>query len=439
MKKCGNPEHPYCTQWVLPGELACSSGHAQPAPAPAPVELPQHAAPRSHLHISGFDPRAAGGRQAIKVELRGMPSGAQAAVTMELKSALFEGGASRHAYERNLHGGWRPQFVEFNARGKEHGQYRIEAELHCSEAGRVARRWVCTLIVLVPRPDASLGEIHNAFLATHKNVRISADDASIARISAQAGGGSFDIGVDARNGSIARLDLDARSGQVTVGYSSIAWDEDLIEIEVPAEPAHHPHPGIAGCLSNAPGGTLPRHMRIFALRECVLGRFESLDPEADVLLRHYGQEGPEEGGLTRRLSARHAVIRHTGAGFEIEDVSRYGLLLDGAPPGKHQPVQLRLGMTIELSASIRGIVMLKVGALPPGGVILLRTDGGAHDECFYIVEPEHHPGLLLTGHPALPAAASLPVVFHHNGGLWRVDAASGQQSAIDAGHCLNVR
>ena len=30
--------------------------------------------------------------------------------------------------------------------------------------------------------DASLGEIHQTFLATHKNVRVTADDAGIARV-----------------------------------------------------------------------------------------------------------------------------------------------------------------------------------------------------------------------------------------------------------------
>jgi hypothetical protein len=61
-------------------------------------------------------------------------------------------------------------------------------------------------------------------------------------------------------------------------------------------------------------------------------------------------------GLTRRMSGRHAVIRRgRRQGFEIEDVSRYGLLLDGVWPGKHVPVPLRLGMRIELTASIKGV------------------------------------------------------------------------------------
>ncbi|UUZ49202.1 hypothetical protein LP420_01790 [Massilia sp. B-10] len=48
---------------------------------------------------------------------------------------------------------------------------------------------MATLVILVPRPDATLSEIHQTFLSTHKNVRVMADDASIARVHASAGGG----------------------------------------------------------------------------------------------------------------------------------------------------------------------------------------------------------------------------------------------------------
>jgi hypothetical protein len=435
MKKCSNPEHPYCTQWVLPGELACSSGHPQPAAALAAAELPSTPPPRRpHLHISGFDPRAAGGRQAIKVELRGMPEDAPAAITMELQSALFPNGASRHAFQRNLEGHWRPQFVEFSSRDKEHGQYRVEAELRCSHGTHVRRRWVCTLIILVPRPDASLTDIHQTFLATHKNVSVTADDGSIAKVSAQAGGGRLDIGVNARNASIARLDLDARDGKVAVGFSSIAWDEDLIEIELADEPGGHPHPATAGSIaSTRPSAEVPRHIRMFALHECVLGRFEQHDSPADVLLAHFSDGGElDPAGLTRRLSARHAVIRRGSAGFEIEDVSRFGLLVDGAWPGRHQPAPLRLGTRIEFSASVRGIVQLVVTALLPTGVVMHRDDAGAREECFVFVDPERHPGPSPALPATLPRASAMPLLFHHHGGFWRLDPATGAQSPVHA-------
>lgn len=412
MEKCGNPEHPYCTQWVLPGEATCSSGHAQPA-APA-VTAP--ASPR--LHVGGFDPRAAGGRQTLKLELRGMPADAPDAMTMRLSSRLIAGGSILHTFQRSLQGEWRAHFIEFSSAGVEHGQHRIDVDLHCHHNGRVARRWVCTLVILVPRPDASLSDIHQTFLSTHKNVRVSADDASIARVGAQAGGGQLDVAVEARNGSIARLELDARPGKVAVSLPAIEWEEELVEIDVRAIPDRHPHPSSAGTLPGAEG-VAPRHIRVFALRECVFGR----DAPADALLAHRDENGADPEGLTRRLSARHAVIRRTSAGYEIEDVSRHGLLVDGEWPGKHRPLPLRLGTRIEFTASIRGIVTLAVTAVLPHGVILHRTDSGAQEECFYLVEPEHHPGYPLP-------SSTLPLLFHYRGGLWELDPETGRESAL---------
>ncbi|HEY0064430.1 MAG TPA: FHA domain-containing protein [Telluria sp.] len=440
---------------MLPGEDACPSGHAQrdaspssyelitalrsarPTAAPvsmAPLVLPERAPVnlgQPHLHISGFDPRAAGGRQAIKLELRALPHTCEPLVTMQLHSALLPGGAARHSFARTLRGDWRPLFIEFSSRDKEHGQYRIEVELYCQKDARISHKWVATLVILVPRPDATLTEIHQTFLATHKNVRVMADDASIARVNAQSAGGRLDIDVHARNASIANLNLDERPGKVDMGFSTIAWDEDLIEIDVPAQALPHPHQAAMACLVNAaPEAGAQRQVRLFSMQECVLGRFELYDPEADVLLTHFGADGQDREGLTRRLSGRHALIRRGAAGFEIEDVSRYGLLLDGVWPGKGKPVQLRLGMRIELSASIKGIVVMSVTALLPNGVIMHRIDEGAQAECFYFLEPGCHPGYPVPAYAALPRAAAMPLLFHQNGGFWHLDPDSGQETAL---------
>lgn len=472
MNRCSNPDHPHCTVWVMPGEKVCAHGHAQPA-ASQPVATPPDrlgssfdmisrlragraaadailpAAPaaaaetntpqtRPQLHISGFDPRAAGGRQAIKLELRGMPQDVPAELTLLLQSALLPGGSARQQFTRSLRGEWRPLFVEFSSRGREHGQYRIDLELHARGAGGApARTWVCTLLLLVPRPDASLGEVHQTYLATHKNVRIHADDASIARLHGLDGGGALDIDVHASNASIAQLDL-ARlapgSGRIDLALPTIAWDEDLIEIDQPpgrTQTAAHPCPASGACLVHAePDQGGQRHLRLFALDECVLGRFEMAGAEADLLLQHYGEHGPDTDGLTRRLSARHALIRRsTRQGFEIEDVSRYGLLLDGVWPGKHVPVPLRLGMRIELTASIRGVVVLVVTSLLPHAVVLHCVDAGGGAECFMLLAPECRPALPLAT-SSLPRAGALPVLFHRDGGFWHLDPGTGQETPL---------
>jgi hypothetical protein len=454
MKKCCNPDHPHCTLWVIPGDDACGAGHAQAASSSynllnalrstrpsntgpgAPFIYPE-ATPvlqRPHLHISGFDPRAAGGRQAIKIELRGLPADSAPSVTVQLQSALIAHGASRHTFVRSLRGEWRPLFVEFSSRGKEHGQYQVDVELHSQHEGDILRKWVCTLLLLVPRADATLAEIHQVFLSTHKNVRVMADDASIAKVNATTGGGSVNIDVHARNAGIAHLNLDAAPGKVDLGFTSIAWDEDLIEIDVPAMPELHPFPRDAACIVNAaPEAGAQRQVRLFAMRECMLGRFEQVDPEADVLLTHFGDDGQDHEGLTRRLSGRHAVIRRGSIGFEIEDVSRYGMLIDGVWPGKCKPVLLRLGMRIELSASIKGIATFVVSALLPNGVILHRADQGEHAECFYFLEPERHPGFPLAAYPSMPRASVMPALFHLNGGFWHIDPATGRETALSPG------
>jgi hypothetical protein len=185
------------------------------------------------------------------------------------------------------------------------------------------------------------------------------------------------------------------------------------------------------CLVNAaPEAGQQRQVRLFSMNECVLGRFELYDPEADVLLTHFGDDGQDREGLTRRLSGRHALIRRGAAGFEIEDVSRYGLLLDGVWPGKGKPVQLRLGMRIELSASIKGIVILSVTALLPNGVIMHRIDEGAQAECFYFLEPGRHPGYPVPSFAALPKAGAMPLLFHQNGGFWHLDRVTGKETAL---------
>ncbi len=457
MKKCSNPDHPHCTYWVLPGDSACASGHPQCAaplssyellnamrgtrqlqePPPASARAAPVAPGHAQLHVSGFDPRAAGGRQTIKIELRGMPANCAPQLTLHLKSDLIANGGARHAVVRGMRGDWRPLFLEFSSRNKEHGQYPIEVDLTSHVPGQLPQKWVCTMVLLVPRADASLSEIHQTFLSMHKNVRVVADDASIARVDAQASG-HLNLDVSARNASIAQLKLEAPQGKIDMGYTTIAWDEDLIEIDVPQQAERHPHPSSAACIVNAaPEAGAQRQLRLFALRECVLGRFELVDPEADALLTHFGEDGQDTAGLTRRLSGRHAVIRRAANGFEIEDVSRYGILLDGVWPGKHKPTALRLGMRIEMTASIKGVVVLAVTALMPHGVILHRIDQGGRAECFYILMPESHPGYPLAKFPAAPSAAVLPLLFHHEGGFWHLDPATGLETALSPASALD--
>lgn len=448
MNRCSHPDHPHCTVWVMPGERACAHGHPQPAepaaPSAAQVALPAQApiGVRPHLHASGFDPRAAGGRQVLKLDLRGMPLDCAALVTLLASSRLQLENGERHTFHRTVRGEWLPVFLEFSSRGLEHGQYRIEVELHsrAPAADGGARTWIATLLILAPRADASLNEIHQTFLATHKNVRVQADDASIARVKARTGAsGRLDIDLRATNAGIAQLDLDALAGagKIDLGFSSIAWDEDLLEIDVPALAANHPCPAGTACLvlGETPDVQRPRYLRLFALEECVLGRDDlglsgagmhgAGATGADIRLMHHGEAGLMPEGLTRRISGRHALIRRGREGFEIEDVSRYGLLVDGVWPGKHAPVPLRPGMRIEFTASIPGVAVLEVTAVLPNAILLQRLDAGMELEAFYLMDPERKPDTT----PRL-GALGLPLLFHRDGGFWHLDPASGIETPL---------
>lgn len=466
MHKCNNPDFPHCSQWVLPGAETCASFHRQGAQMPPsavgapsfkrPTPNSQAALPdafvaaddrppptakgnitrpeviRPHLHISGFDPRAAGGRQFIKIDLRGVLVGAGSKLEMELRSDLIATQRSHHQFARATSGNWLPVLIEFSSRNRDYGQYQIAVELKNSLGGATSQRWICTLVILVPRPDASLREIHDTFLGTHKNVTINADDASIAKVSSRAGG-SLNMAVSASNAAIAEIDIGGPHGKFDIGVGAIAWDEDLIEIDVPCAPDNHPQPSKTACLVNPAnmshtgnGGLAGiRHIRLFALDECVFGRLQQIDPEADALLAHFGPKGMDLQGMTSRISGRHAIIRPTPQGFEIEDVSRYGTLIDGDWPGKHKPVALRPGMRVELSNSFKGVVQLKVVALLPHALVLQRQDEAAQCECFYLLKPE-----TIAAFPPPSSPVGLPLLIHRQGGFWHLDPETGHETAL---------
>jgi hypothetical protein len=227
------------------------------------------------------------------------------------------------------------------------------------------------------------------------------------------------------------MDATSGTGKIDLGFSSIAWDEDLLEIDVPAQAVLHPCPAGAGCLvlDDAAHSGQPRYLRLFALDECVLGRDEPGAALADIRLMHCAESGPVPDGLTRRISSRHALIRRGRDGYDIEDVSRYGLLVDGAWPGKHAPVTLRPGMRIELTASIPGVALLEVTALLPNGIVLHRVDPGMGHEAFYLMEPERRLECESASAPRR-AAPGLPLLFHCDGGFWQLDPVSGEATPL---------
>ncbi|MFZ6768046.1 FHA domain-containing protein [Undibacterium sp. Di26W] len=472
MKKCQAPDHPHCTHWVAEGEAICAAGHAQAAQvstsrtavlkASAGVITRQAVATAPanlHLHFSGYDPRAAGGRQTIRLELRGTLPPDIRSLAVHLRSDLIAGGASTHRLLRTASGQWQPLLISFTSKNKEHGQYPLEVALLYEQAGSIPRKWLCTTVIFIPRSDVSLTEIHSVYLAAQKNVRVMAENGAIATLSGlgQSNGyaqGNMNIEINAKDASIAKLDMRSPTGKYEIAMGTIAWDEELIEVaadqEAPAKPrpvalptvAKTPVKAVSNAVTSAVTSatksvtnsaslaardkTQPHStIRLFAQNEWVLGRMEP-QPQADILLCHSSSGASENARLTRRISARHAIIRRKAQGAEITDVSRYGTLLDGVNLEKNQPYPLLAGMQIEFCASVRGIVKLQVLAILPHAIIIGDADANPASELLYLLTPEARPGS--TDSNATPA---LPMLFHFLGGFWYRDGRTLQDTRLD--------
>jgi len=472
MKKCQAPDHPHCTHWVAEGEAVCAAGHPQSV-SPLRLELLNASADRLtqkrvamtpgnlHLHFSGYDPRAAGGRQTIRLELRGVLPPDVTIMEVQLRCELIAAGAAKLSLSRTASGLWQPLLISFSSRNKEHGQYPLEISMSHEQVSRTKRKWLCTSVIFVPRADASLTEIHSVFLAAQKNIRVIAEDGAIATLNGlgQSDGyaqGNMNIEINARDASIAKLDMRPPTGKYEIAMGTIAWDEELMEVDAVLEtasatmPAHTtttPVKQLAKPVATNTNNTNNTNItsasliadqsqrnhtiRLFARDEWVLGRMEE-KPEADILLSHKASNAADSARLTRRISARHAIIRRKGEGAEIIDVSRYGTLLDGISMEKDQAYALRAGMQIEFCASVRGIVRLQVMAILPHLIILDSAGGGQGTELLYLIKSEIVPASSLVSADTT-ALAALPLLFHFQGGFWHRDILSSQDRKLD-GH-----
>jgi hypothetical protein len=467
MKKCQAPDHPHCTHWVAEGEAVCAAGHSQAA-SPRRQELLHASAGKLmqkrvavapgnlHLHFSGYDPRAAGGRQTIRLELRGMLPPDVSIIEVQLRSELIATGATKQRLLRTASGLWQPLLLSFSSRNKEHGQYPLEISLSHEQVSKARRTWLCTSVIFVPRADASLTEIHSVFLTAQKNIRVVAEDGGIATLSGlgQSNGyaqGNMNIEISATDASIAKLDMRPPSGKYEIAMGTIAWDEELMEItgepeatavivkpeQVPPAISVTSKPITANIkwASLTADQTQPHsNVRLFALDEYVLGRMEA-HPQADILLSHRANNAAENERLTRRISARHAIIRRKGMGAEITDVSRYGTLLDGMAMKKDQAYALRAGMQIEFCASVRGIVKMQVMVILPHAVVLADTHACAGSELLWLMKPETKPELkskIRPGSTAVNSPLPLPLIFHFHNAFWFRDTRTSQDIKLGA-------
>ncbi|MBC3832592.1 FHA domain-containing protein [Undibacterium amnicola] len=437
-----------------------------------------------YLRFSGYDPRAAGGRQTLKLELpEDFEPGLQQ-ISLTCRSELIAQSGSVHQLLRSPAGIWPPILLSFSTKTREHGQYPLEIHLTYHDAAGEPHLWVCTSTILLPRANASLSEIHQVFLAAQKQYRVHAEDGAIAKLSGfqPAGIGmhaNLDVDIYAKDAAIAQLDFNALDsaggdqGKYAIGLSSIAWREVLIELAVPASSLNLPvtparqdlmkpdstnsaTKSITNLVTNSTtnsvrnsttyraslvaknrANAVPFHL--LALDEWCLGRQDGSRQNADIQLQHLTESGQKQV-LTKRISSRHAIIRRQDARVEITDVSRYGLLVDGVILEKYHPMPLFVGMRLELSASFKGLVELRVAAIFPHAVILQRIVGGNVVALFYLLNPEQRPEvgtsdsmptLMPTLMPNKMATNENLLFFHQHGQFWYHDPHSLQDSVLD--------
>ena len=118
--------------------------------------------------------------------------------------------------------------------------------------------------------------------------------------------------------------------------------------------------------------------------------------------------------------------------FEIEDLSRYGLLIDGKWPGKAKPCTLKTGMKIELTASFKNIVVLQVLAQTSHALVLQRMENAAFSETYYLLAPDQ-----AIGPPPQNWPQKLPLLFHQHGGFWHIDQTNQKITALTAAASLS--
>ncbi|GGX10127.1 FHA domain-containing protein [Undibacterium macrobrachii] len=424
-----------------------------------------------YLRFSGYDPRAAGGRQTLKLELPEDFERSVQQLSLSCHSELLTQShahstllsrsliASSHSLTRSPAGLWPPLLLSFSTKAREHGQYPLEIRISYKDAAGDAHLWICTSTILLPRANASLSEIHQVFLATHKNYRVHAEDGAIARLQGLPQGSiatpiNCDVDIYAKDAAIAQLDLLASTnglnqpGQHAVGLSSLAWHELLMEVEVPSSlnlmqvalpttsAESNPTDVVtestsataitsANLIAKSDAHAIP--IRLLAKQEWYLGRYKDFaaKPSADICLQ-YQPQADQDATLGKRISHRHAIIQRHGGRVHITDISRYGILLDGVILEKHQAMPLLQGAHVEFCASFKGLVELRVAAILPHAVVLHRLVRGKLVELFYLLNPEQRPEV--GNLPAMLQGHSL--FFHRHGQFWHHDALSLQDRVL---------
>jgi hypothetical protein len=398
-------------------------------PSTVPLEQtpysPQQAsaAEVSRLRLSAYDPRAVGGRQTIRLSLPSHFAMGLDNLELRVRCDLLPLKTSQYRFVRALSGEWQSILLSFSSRNKEHGQYPLEMELRFHQEQTCVKRWLCSTVLLLPRSDATLSEIHQVFLASQKNVRVIAEDGAIARLQqGQLDSGrhrQLNVEVIARDASLAQVALPSEENQsqseIAPGY--LAWDEVLVEVAAQAmtqeqalqrEYQQKSLATSANTAAAAPALTVEerwcafyhpvRHhwLRILEGETWRIGRaVEQETPAftkpADIQIAH------------PRISAMHATLQRQEDGVELIDSSRYGVLLNGERLAPLRPVRLQIGDCIDLCASFAGTLVWQVIALDSKMLVLQQSSehGAFETLCLVFQAEQEKPSPISTIYQAL--------------------------------------
>ncbi|MBC3882010.1 FHA domain-containing protein [Undibacterium sp. LX40W] len=352
---------------------------------------PAAAAAVSRLRLSAYDPRAVGGRQTVRLSLPSDFAVGLDNLELRVRCDLLPMKTSQYRFVRSLSGEWQSVLLSFSSRNKEHGQYPLEMELRFHHEQACVKRWLCSTVLLLPRSDASLSEIHQVFLASQKNVRVIAEDGAIARLQqGQLDSGrhrQLNVEVIARDASLAQVAMpsDADQGHSETAPGYLAWDEVLVEVAAEAmtqEQAlqrEYQQKSVATSANiTAPAISTEerwcafyhpvRHhwLRILEGETWRIGRAveketQALTRNADIQIAH------------PRISAMHATLQRQEGGVELIDSSRYGVLLNGERLAPLRPVRLQIGDRIDLCASFAGTLVWQVITLNQNMLVLQHS------------------------------------------------------------------
>ncbi len=366
----------------------------------SPVSSPQSkplSSQHSRLSLSGYDPRAVGGRQTVRLSLPNDFAKGLDNLELRVRCDLLPLKTSQYRFVRALSGEWQSILLSFSSRNKEHGQYPLEMEVRFHHEQQCLQRWLCSSVLLLPRSDASLSEIHQVFLASQKNVRVIAEDGAIARLQHDALGlqqhRHLNLEVIARDASLAQVVMpSSQSTQQETAPGYLAWDEVLVEVAPEAltqeqaiqsdfqqrrQAAKPVATQTTECVSAQPRAYYHpiRHhwLRILEGQHWRIGR---------AMLKHETTNGHtvDIHIAHPRISAVHAVIQHRGEHIELIDCSRYGILLNGERLSPMQAMRLKVGDVIDLCASFAGQLRWQVISLDQQMIVLQHSsDHGAFE------------------------------------------------------------